>query len=56
MENFLYINEDGKLEYKGEVFKINAEFQYLSNNKKIEMLILLINWANDEIDKINKSN
>lgn len=52
MEGF-FINENSQLDYKGQVFEIKAEFQFLPNEKKIEMLILLINWANDEIQKIN---
>ena len=52
MENF-FINENGELDFKGEIFRINANFQFLPNEKKIDMLIMLINWANDEIIKCN---
>lgn len=49
------ININGQIEYKGEVFKIHSSYQHLSNDKKLEMLILLINWANDELEKVNQN-
>lgn len=53
MDQFI-INENGELEFKGEVFRVNSEFQFLTNEKKLEVLILLINWANNEIQNLNK--
>lgn len=49
------INLDGKIEYKGEVFRIQSGYQHLSKDKKLEMLILLINWGNDELEKLNQN-
>jgi hypothetical protein len=54
MEGFL-INDNGELNFKGEIIIIKPEYQFLSKNTKLEILIMLINWANDEISKINEN-
>ena len=48
-----WIFEKGELDFKGELFRIMPEYQILPNEKKVDMLIMLINWANDEIKKAN---
>ena len=52
MEGFI-INENGELDFKGEIFRVMPEYHILSKEKKVDMLIMLINWANDEIKKAN---
>lgn len=53
MDNTFIVNEKGELDFKGELFRIMPEYQILPNDKKVDMLIMLINWANDEIKKAN---
>ena len=48
------VSINGEVEYNGEVICIKNEFRYCSNEQKINVLINLINWANDELDRINK--
>jgi hypothetical protein len=54
MEKFI-INEKGELDFKGEIFIVKPEYQILAKESKLNILIMLINWANDEIEKINNS-
>jgi hypothetical protein len=54
MEKFI-INEKGELDFKGEIFIVKPEYQILVKKSKLNILIMLINWANDEIEKINNS-
>jgi hypothetical protein len=48
-----FVNDNGELEYHGEVVKIYGEFRYMSKEQKLETLTTLINWANNEIEKLN---
>jgi hypothetical protein len=48
------ISNRGELEYYGKVIEVRNEFRYLSNEQKRDTLITLINWANDELNTINK--
>jgi hypothetical protein len=48
--NFL-VNENGELEFHGQVITIHNEFRYMSKEQKLDILIMLVNWANDEIKK-----
>ena len=48
------INEKGELEYRGKVITIHNEFGYLSKEQKKDILITLINWANDKIEALNE--
>ena len=48
-----FVNDNGELEYHGEVVKIYNEFRYMSKEQKLETLLLLIDWANNEIEKLN---
>jgi hypothetical protein len=48
------ISNKGELEYYGKVIEVHNEFRYLSNEQKRDILITLINWANDELSNINK--
>ena len=48
------ISNKGELEYYGKVIEVHNEFGYLSNEQKRDILITLINWANDELSNINK--
>jgi hypothetical protein len=52
MKGFI-INEKGELDFKGEIFIVKPEYQILPKEKKIDILIMFINWANDEIKKAN---
>ena len=54
-EEGFYVTPGGELIFKGEVIKVNAEFQLLPDSQKSEILILLINWANDEMEKLNQN-
>ena len=53
MENIFIVNENGELDYKGEVFRVTPKYQVLTKQTKVDILIMLINWANDEIKKAN---
>lgn len=44
------INENGKL--KTEIIRINAEYQLLDKQSKIEILSLLKDWLDIEVIKI----
>ena len=44
------INDKGELEYHGKVITIHNEFRYLSVEQKKDILITLINWANEQIE------
>jgi hypothetical protein len=47
MEGFI-INEKGELDFKGEIFRVMPEYYLLPKESKLELLIMLVNWANDE--------
>ena len=47
------VNEDGKLQ--SEVFKVFPTYHELSDEQKVEVLELIIAWAQNEIDKQNQS-
>jgi hypothetical protein len=53
-DKIFFVNSEGKLIFKGEVFKVNTEYHFLSEEQKSEILILLINWANDEMEGLNQ--
>ena len=46
------INEKGELNYKGEIIRILPEYQLLQKEQKLELLIMLVNWANEEIENL----
>lgn len=43
------VNEDGKLQ--AEIFRVFPTYHELSDEQKIEILELIIAWAQNEIDK-----
>jgi hypothetical protein len=47
----LIINDKGELDFKGEIFRVMPEYHLLAKESKLDILIMLINWANDEIKK-----
>jgi hypothetical protein len=47
MEGFI-INEKGELDFKGEIFRVMPEYYLLPKESKLELLIMIVNWANDE--------
>jgi hypothetical protein len=49
----LIINDKGELDFKGEIFRVMPEYHLLAKESKLDILIMLINWANDEIKKAN---
>ena len=48
-----FVNDNGELEYHGEVVRIYGEFMYMSREQKLETLNIMIDWANNEIEKLN---
>jgi hypothetical protein len=44
------VSPTGELEYHGAVIEVKNEFRYMSKQQKIDILITLINWANDQIE------
>jgi hypothetical protein len=52
MNNTIIVNEKGELDFKGEIFKVMPEYHILAKKSKLDILIMLVNWANDEIEKI----
>jgi len=46
------VSSTGELEYHGPVIEIKNEYRYLSKEQKLNILITLINWANDQIENI----
>lgn len=48
------VNEKGELEYHGEIIKIYNEFRFLTKEQKLDILILLKNWTDDQIESLNK--
>jgi hypothetical protein len=51
MNNTFIINDKGELDFKGEVFIVKPEYHILSKESKLDILIMLVNWANEEIEK-----
>ena len=43
------VNKDGKLQ--SEIFKVFPTYHELSDEQKVEILELIIAWAQNEIDK-----
>lgn len=50
--NQFVINDKGELNYKGEIIRILPEYQFLQKEQKLELLIMLVNWANEEIENL----
>jgi hypothetical protein len=51
MNNTFIINDKGELDFKGEIFIVKPEYHILSKESKLDILIMLVNWANEEIEK-----
>jgi len=47
------VNDKGELEYHGKVITVHNEFRYMSKEQKLDILLKIINWANDEIETLN---
>lgn len=51
MNNTFVVNDKGELDFKGEIFVVKPEYHILSKESKLDILIMLVNWANEEIEK-----
>ena len=47
------VSDKGELEYHGEIIKVHNDFRYMSKEQKLDILLMLVNWANDEIKTLN---
>ena len=47
------VSDKGELEYHGEVITVHNDFRYMSKEQKLDILLMLVNWANDEIKTLN---
>lgn len=48
------VNQQGELEYHGPAVKIYSEFRFMSKEQKLDILILLKNWTDNQIESLNK--
>jgi hypothetical protein len=48
----LYINSDGEIDTNNAIITIHPEFQFISDEKKLEILILLQNWTIEQLNNL----
>jgi hypothetical protein len=48
----LYINSDGEIDTNNAIITVHLEFKFLSDEKKLEILILLQNWTTDQLEQL----
>lgn len=46
------VTQFGDLEYKGEVIRVHGEYTFLSDDQKRQVLVTVIEWAMNEINKL----
>lgn len=47
------VSDKGELEFHGTAITVHNEFRYMSKEQKLEILLMLINWANEKIENLN---
>jgi len=48
----LYINSNGEIDTNNTIITVHPEFKFLSDEKKLEILILLQNWTTGQLEQL----